>query len=431
MKKILMIFLLMFIMSVVNAKNDIMIKESEVAKNPIEESWNNTNRRLLTLGDNYITYDSYYITPNPVISDRFNGLKKITLNSYDKDWNNINSTEFILSYFSKFLSNENILLLYNYKRGVDTGFDYELTKYDENLNTYNIKINYTKICDEDSSYDRYCFLNFVDIYSGTDGIYLLAHERKGINDSTISEIKVLKINEDFENYSISDINNQEIKDMFPKYYYKYIVDNNEGNNNYYVVDDKVLISGKSLRYYENGVEKFDITNDDYVKFGNAKVYNNLIMVIGYTNYIEPIYNGEDTSNNTSKYGLNNSDILFYDLDGNLIGTYEHNYYDYDIRLINDKIIISNLYIDGICNVVVDGYYAYNSNCNATLMNEIYSLDEEYLSKTKNEISSDKEETKNPETLPDVNDVVLLCFIALITTVAIRIVKIYFKKYKTS
>ncbi len=416
MKKILVFFLLMTIgINFVYADEDILSKKSEVAKSEIQDFWYYPSRSLYTFGDKYITFDRYIVAPDS--SQEWYGSNNFIFNSYDKNWNKIKSTHIE----GTLLLGDNYLYSYDYEL-VESGYDYVLRGYDDDFEYKIIEINYYKSCYSKSpnSERPFCSLDFKDVYSDSDGIYFLTNIYTPQRE--LLESKILKISKDYNKYEFVDVSNQEIKELFPKYYYQAILDEYKGDNDYYIIDDKVLVSGESLRYYEKDEKIFEITSNDYVRFGKAKVYNNLIIVIGYINYNEPISLAGDYKS-TELLGLNNSDVLFYDLKGNLIGTYEHNYYDYDTMLIGDELVISSLYIDGICDVCGGGYHTYNFNCKATLMNEIYDMKEKYLGMTKStSITNKNEEIKNPETLPGVNDVILLCFIAFITLITTRLIK---------
>ncbi|MDE5889351.1 MAG: hypothetical protein K2H20_04960, partial [Bacilli bacterium] len=173
----------------------------------------------------------------------------------------------------------------------------------------------------------------------------------------------------------------------------------------------LLISGDTLSYYDNLEKKFEISSEDYVRFGQAKVYNELIIAIGYKNYPRG-YEGDSDSQTT---GLNNSDILLYDLEGNLLSKYEHNAYDFDFSLIDNQLIVANLYVDGICKGEyrsgdLGGYFSYNSTCRGTLQNEIFDLDAKFLGMAVSEDKVVDDIIENPETLPDINVIIIFSFI---------------------
>ncbi len=421
MKKFILVFLFMFIcIGMVSAEEDILIKKSEVSKHLIENGWQSPHRKVFTLGSKYMTYDRYITTPTNEVN-KWTGEEHIILTSYNKEWEKVDTKEFSIGYGEGVFIADNNFFVYSTKQ-TDVGYDYELVTYDEDFNSTIFNLSYNKVCDETSNYP-FCDLTFKDVYQNEEGIYYLVHEtyRGESYFGDYNNRKVLKISSNYVDYEFLEVDEQEIKEMFPKYYYQYIVDETKGNNNYYIVDDKVLISGDTLRYYENGEKKFEITNDDYERFGSAKVYHNLIIVIGYINYTSEVYGAEEVD--TDKYGLNYSDILFYDLNGDLIGVYEHNYYDYDIILAEDNLVLTNLYVDGVCDVNREGYYTYNGTCKATLTNEVYGMLEKYLSMTKVGSNSDNDTSiKNPNTLPSVNDMIVIGFIALIILIGSNLVK---------
>ena len=232
----------------------------------------------------------------------------------------------------------------------------------------------------------------------------------------IYEYKVINTTKEFKNYSFSTISEEEIKYMFPKYYYSEIV-NNSSSEYVYVDDKNILVSGKSLIYYYDHEKRFEIINDEYDGFLRAKVYNELIVAIAYDKSLEV----EDDSK--IPYSIKGTDILFYDLNGELIGRYKDNLYSYDVLFADNKMIFGDLYVDGICDIEDNTYYAANTNCKATLLNDIYELSEEFLGMA----MSTKEEVKNPETLPNISFMIIVCFIVSIAITFILFVKDNFKK----
>ncbi len=233
--------------------------------------------------------------------------------------------------------------------------------------------------------------------------------------------KTLRFNKEYSDYVFEDVDENCFEEMFPSYYYKKVVYDND-NYNYYINGDNVIVSGGDiLAYYKDGQKKFEVTNENYSGFGKAKIYNNLIIAIGYLN------NKDTAPVNGEPIGMINTDILFYDLDGNFIGNYESNAYNYDVIFDDERLIVSNLYVDGICGIGEDLYHKWNVDCKAVFVNDVYAMDEEYLGMALSASNTNKGEIKNPETLPDVNDFIMLVFISLIILVMVRLIRPKFKK----
>lgn len=378
MKKIIWILVIIVnFVEIVYASDSPLIKNKEVAKVDIkEELWFTPERALYGLGDNYLVYDSFCTNAiSKGESPNWSGHSLETYKFYDKNWNELLEHQNILTSESEYFVVDNKLYLFSYDSGT------KLTVYNENFEfeTYNMDFF-------DKEYNNFYIQ---EIVADESNLYIL------IEHSYKDLYKEIKLYDNYSKYEISDLTKIDIKEKFPKYY-------NEGSQNIYdevyydFSDENVLISGRILVYLENGKVKFNFRDEKYKNYGPAKKYNNLIVAIAYK--------GEKFK----------SDILFFDLDGNLISTYEHNAYDIDLLFNNNQLNVATLYIDGICDVVGEGYYTYNHNCTGILMNEIYDLDTEFLGMALG-TSEDKNkgEIENPNTFDYSHEFILLCFIASI------------------
>ncbi len=287
---------------------------------------------------------------------------------------------------SYFIVGNNIYAFYN-----DDEMKMTIYKENSNLEIYNLDF-----WDDVVPYD----FGIVDVIADESNIYIL------LKDADI--FKEVRLYDGNSKYEIFDLDLLEVEERFPKYY-------NEGNQRateevyYDCVGNDAVISGDILVYIENGNEKFRIKNEKYKKYGQARKYNNLIISIAY------------------KGDSFKSDILFYDLNGNLIGTFEHNAYDIDLLFKNNQLVVATLYVDGICDIFTEGYYSYNHNCSSVLMNEIYDLKPEFLGMALGTSIEEKPDiVTNPDTLGMINRIIMLCFI---TSIVITICVLVKKKFK--
>lgn len=299
-------------------------------------------------------------------------------------------------YYYEYLSNKSEFFIIDndiYSFYFDHGLKMTVYKDDFNYDIYNIDF-----CINDCGNYR---VNEVQINDNI--IYILL-------DAPSSTYKEIKVSNSDGKYDILDLSESEAKEKFPNYFKDGL--KNIINDAYFsYTDNSVLISDEMLVYIENGREKFRINDEKYKSYGRAHRYNNLIIAIGY------------------KGDGSKSDILFFDLDGNLLDTYEHNSYDLDLLFDNNQLIVATLYVDGICDIKDEGYYSYNHNCSGVLMNELYDLGDKYLGMALG--GSAKEDIVNPDTLPDLNKIVILCFAFSIVITTFLLIQQRVKRYENS
>lgn len=417
MKKIFLIILLFFAFANLVFAEDVPLKRNkEVARSEVKDHFRLPERKLFYNDNKYFIIDEYEYVEE--IGER-EILHTGEMNSYlyDNNWNKQNelvgitsrdvrlsSVFYIDDYYYSISQNAYYYFsdksVFEISR-VGKNFDRDVMKLEYNRKNYTLNIN--ELYFENNEY----------IYFLVNEFYYAYVEGKNIR---INEFRILRIDKDLSDYTFFDLDDEEIINNAPDYFNQIIIPNIasgliDGESNYFLENDRLLISGDTLSYYDNLEKKFEISSEDYVRFGQAKVYNELIIAIGYKNYPRG-YEGDSDSQTT---GLNNSDILLFDLEGNLLSKYEHNAYDFDFSLIDNQLIVANLYVDGICKGEyrsgdLGGYFSYNSTCRGTLQNEIFDLDAKFLGMAVSEDKVVDDIIENPETLPDINVIIIFSFI---------------------
>lgn len=434
MKKIALLFLILFsFIGIVNAESDILKKEKEVAKVEINDNFRIPKRKYYYYNNEYFIIDEYEyleLSSKKIKSE-------MNLYLYDNKWNKkkellgLISSDVRLS--SSFFIDDSYYVFNQINYFWNRKSVFEINKLDRDFNRKVLNFEYYR--NENTGYYD---LSIEEMYFDNEKyIYFLTNEFYYTDmgeEELVNDFRILRIDKDLKEYTFLNLDSDEVLNNAPDYFKQIIIpmikeNKIDGDNNYFVDDERVLVSGDYLSFYDNLKKIFEIKNDEYVRFGRTKIYNDLIIVIGYKNYAK----GYDLNSDEYTYGLNNSDILFYDLNGNLIAKYEHNAYDFDFDLIDNYLVVSNLYVDGICNGEYrggnsGGYFSFNSLCNGTLQNEIYAMDAQFLGMA---LGSDEEDKYsgivNPDTLVSFNDFVIICFIIAIVMNTYMIFRRNFKK----
>ncbi len=442
MKKIIFLIFIFMCVGFVNAEDDILQMEKEVAPIKFKNMWTHLNRQIYTFDDYFLIVDeennSWYYT------------------TYDKEWNQIAYVEDLYEhYYYDMLTTKNGLYVFTaHSEDLTQYGTMEVKKYNKNFEFSSLNIQNILGCSE---YD-YCRGTLLDYYvTSSDEIHFLIYENYYNNKECFSEedcdwwnvyevcdvydvlgtvedesegcrevfegwkepdyfhkYREIIINNSFNDYSIMEIKEDTFKEKFPNYYYRNNASEGEIIRDVYISGENILVSSNNLTLYSKGERMVEIIDNDYSGFLKAKIYNELIIALAYK---------KNYDNSENPYSIYETDVLFFDLEGNLIGTYENNLYSYDFILEDYKLILSNVYVDGICTIKQGVYYTYNSNCDATLLNEIYKVDEIVLAKS---ITKDVE-IENPDTSLSIKNGILLCFISFLFVIIFRLKKDKFKR----
>lgn len=163
------------------------------------------------------------------------------------------------------------------------------------------------------------------------------------------------------------------------------------NINNYVIGSKKSIgtlededtSISYLKYVENDEVLFEIENENYISFSYPRKYNNLIFVFG--------------GYNDTMIGYK-SDILVYDLSGNLLQIVENNSVNRSYDIMGDKLILSRNYFDGELERLLE--YNIFSTHKVYFYNDIYKINDDFLGSSVTDNPKEEKpiyDIKNPET----------------------------------
>ncbi len=258
-------------------------------------------------------------------------------------------------------------------------------KYDENLN----EVSHIVVYDFDEKFNCLYHVN------SEGNVYVYINYYSGKNT-------IIKIDNQLNNYEEIGSSSENIAKYFPALLLKnkLNLDNSidfEVSDEYYDmkdIDNYVISSSKEtrsgqneqhtayLRYVMDGELSFELYNEDYKRFLNPRLYNNLIFVLG-------VYN-------STLIGYK-SDILVYDLSGNLLQVIENNSVNMSYDIKDDKIILARNYFDG---ELIVSYYNYFKRHKIYFYNDMYKINEEFLgSSITNKPNGSKpvEDIDNPET----------------------------------
>ncbi|MDE5888630.1 MAG: hypothetical protein K2H20_01275 [Bacilli bacterium] len=153
-------------------------------------------------------------------------------------------------------------------------------------------------------------------------------------------------------------------------------------NGDYTISSKGWDSGTaSLNLYKKGEKIWSILNKDYNIFMYTKLYNDMIITVA-GKYDDNILNYK-------------SDILFYDLEGNMIGKIEENELLSYLTVSEERFAFGREVIDGICGE--DKYNRSDSGCDSITTFDIYTLGTSAMNPPEDEGAVSGVTITNPET----------------------------------
>ena len=188
---------------------------------------------------------------------------------------------------------------------------------------------------------------------------------------------------DVENGTFDSIPNtdESLNKYFPLIY---LAEKDEDNNfDYYDKEDDIVAKSGSLYTFnsddeylahaigkveQNGEKLFEYENEKYRSFSDVKIISNYIVLTASSG-----------SRQDSERGVDKSDVLVFDLEGNLLNTLSNN--SKYVNLIEDEegFIVSKYYAEGICDfadveATTREAWVYDS-CKTYLTHEKYTLSE--------------------------------------------------------
>lgn len=269
-------------------------------------------------------------------------------------------------------------------------YSWDIYKFDKNLDLV-IKHSLKDVYDSKEYKGELEYYNFD--YDDSS-MYIMLKENNfdfnKIKDDNKNGCQIYKVSYDLKKSEELDCNYENYSKYFSNYNYRLV--NNIKENEFEVREnEKVFIKDDKLEYYKDDKLVFNIKAEDETSYSKVKFLNDKIILLH-----EKIYNV-----GSSHYI---GELLVYDLEGNKLQTISDNssYIDFDVDTENNKIVVSELYLDGVCNGT---YYFQYGDCNALAGFEVYEL-------------AKKEVISNPET----DDFVLILFIGVLIISAI----IFFK-----
>ncbi len=268
-----------------------------------------------------------------------------------------------------------------------TNEDLIIHKYDDSLN----EISSIKLSDFGVKYES---LYYVD--DDNDNVYIYI--------SNESSSKIYNIDSEFKEVIPIETSDENLKKYFPSLIITQNLQLDEDVNfslldkclyleniNNYVIGSKKSIgtlededtSISYLKYVENDEVLFEIENENYISFSYPRKYNNLIFVFG--------------GYNDTMIGYK-SDILVYDLSGNLLQIVENNSVNRSYDIMGDKLILSRNYFDGELERLLE--YNIFSTHKVYFYNDIYKINDDFLGSSVTDNPKEEKpiyDIKNPET----------------------------------
>ena len=354
----------------------------------------------------------FNIFPQSTVFDGY-----FTFHKYDKNGKLINEKEIKIlnlnDYYSSFgLVEQSGDCIYVFTNGIyDNKEGFLLLKVDSDLN-----VSVSKVFSNFDIFKTEYFPGFRYVTISDGNIIFSFEEYDEEKDAYSYKINMFDL-EKFEGKLVDD------EELLKKYFPNIGSSSNSDGLNYiytiykdnkYTFNKNTSLDYANLVITSNGEEKLSIDNKTYESFEEGAIIDNYILLIAkYEDNLDLEYYDYSLFDVLNK----KSDLLIYDMNGNLVDTITTNANYENIEVKDDEFLVSRFYADGVC-LLGGRYYSIKKECKTYIQRILYSFSADDGVLNENENST----TQNPDT----TSLPIICTILI----ALGIMMVFFKSYNS-